>query len=282
MRGIREERRLYFVAVSSLSVAFLCVCGALLGVTNLGRLADRWGQTGRLSIYLHADSADSDVARLQAVLRELPEVSSVEHLTSENARALFLEHSDVEAEFGGLPAEAFPASVEVELKAGTPAARIEHIAARVSDFRAVSEVESYRGWFARLDSLLTAGRGLATALVLLVGLCVLAVIANTIRLAVARRREEIEVLKLCGATNGFVRGPFLVEGTFQGALAAAVSVILLLTGFVALQGSLDTVAALTGTRAVFLEVWMVLAVVFGGAFVGMLGSALALRRYLVV
>lgn len=282
-RGLREERRLYFVAVSSLSVAFLCVAGALLAMTNLNRMAERWGESGRLSVYLNDGAPAPEVAQLRVVLEALPEVDDVEFLTSEDARALFLEQSDVQADLAALPAEAFPASLEVNLAVGTPVQRIDAIANRVTQFGAVSDVESYRGFFNRLDQLLVAGRGVAGVLTLLVGLCVLAVIANTIRLAVARRRQEIEVMKLCGATDGFVRAPFVLEGTFQGLVSAVVAVVALVAAFFALRGHLDaSIAALTGMRAVFLEPWMLVAILGGGALIGALGSALSLRRYLAV
>lgn len=282
-RGLREELRLYLVAISSLSVAFLCVGGALLVTTNLSLLAEHWGQSGRMSVYLEDEAAPDDVTQLRVVLEGLSEVAEVQRLTSEQARATFLEEAELGAELSSLPAAAFPGSIEVTLRPGTDPARASAIATQVGQFRAVSDVETYRGFFDRLSSLIRAGENIAGLLALLVALCVLAVIGNTIRLAVARRRPEIEVMKLCGATDGFVRGPFVVEGMFQGLAAALLAVLVLVASFVALRGHLDgSLAALTGVRAAFLEPWMLIALVFGGAFVGALGSAVSLRRYLVV
>ncbi|MBX3245674.1 MAG: permease-like cell division protein FtsX [Myxococcales bacterium] len=282
-RGLREELRLYLVAISSLSVAFLCVGGALLAVSNLSSIAERWGQSGRMTVFLRDGAQDGDVAQLRMVLESLPEVRDVEALSSAEARALFLAQSEVTADLAALPPEVFPASLEVTLRGGTDPARVEAIAGRVAQLRAVDDVETYRGFFDRLESLLAAGRGLAGMLALLVGLCVLAVIGNTIRLAVARRRDEIEVLKLCGATDSFVRGPFVVEGTFQGFASAVLAVLVLLLGFALLRGPLDqSISALTGTKAAFLEPWMLMALVLGGALIGAAGSALSLRRYLTV
>ena len=282
-RGLREEKRLYFIAVSSMAVAFLCVAGVLLGVTNLANMAERWGQSGRFSIYLRDGAAPNDVQQLRTVLEAMPEVESVEELTSEEARVMFLEQSDVTAELGALPAEVFPASLEVALVRGTPPSRLDTISERLGTLRAVEDVETYRGWFGRLDALISAGQSLAFVLSLLVGLCLLAVIGNTIRLAVARRREEIEVMKLCGATDGFVRGPFVLEGTFQGFASAALAVIFLFAGFLSIRGHLDdSVAALTGIQAAFLDGWMVLLLIVGGAAVGAIGSALSVKRYLAV
>ncbi len=282
-RGLREELRLYIVAVSSLAVAFLCLGAALLGVANLDAAAERWGKSGRLTVYLKDGADAQDIAQLRVVLEGLAEVSAVQHVTSDVARSLFLEQADVEAEFEALPAEAFPPSLEVELKGTVSRERADAISARVLQFRAVSDVESYRGWFEKLDDLLMAGRGVAIGLAFLVGFCVIAVIGNTIRLAVARRRGEIEVMKLCGATNGFVRGPFVLEGMFQGFMAAFVAILALLTTFLVLRGHIDaTLAALTGNQLVFLDFWVVLLLLIGGGLIGAVGSAVSVRRYLMV
>jgi cell division transport system permease protein len=282
-RGLREEFRLYLVAITSLSVAFLCVAGALLALTNLSALAESWGQSARMTVYLRDGAQESDIAQLRVVLESLPEVREVEELTAEDARSLFLQHAEVSADLASLPPEVFPPSLELSLVGDIAPARVDAMAARIAQLRAVDDVETYRGWFDRLDNLLSAGRGLAGVLALLVGLCVLAVIGNTIRLAVARRRDEIEVLKLCGATDAFVRGPFVVEGTFQGFASALLAVVVLLVGFLTLQSELDaSLAALTGTRAAFLQPWMLVALVIGGGVIGAAGSALSLRRYLTV
>lgn len=282
-RGLREEMRLYLVAVSSLAVAFLCLGGALLALTNLSAIAQAWGQSSRMTVYLRDGAEPEDVAQLRTLVESLPEVSSAQVLSSAEARAQFLEHSDVEAGLAALPAEVFPASLEITLADGITAPRSARIAERLAQFRAVSDVETYRGWFSRLESLLHAGRAVAGALALLVALCVLAVIGNTIRLAVARRREEIEVMKLCGATDEFVRGPFVLEGSFQGFMSALLAVMLLMAGFLVVRDELDaTVAALTGVRAAFLHPAALVALTLGGAAVGAVGSALSLRRYLAV
>ncbi|MFW6051377.1 MAG: cell division protein FtsX [Myxococcota bacterium] len=282
-RGLRDDLRLYLVAVSSLAVAFLCLGAALLVVANLSAVETRWGNTGRLSIYLVDGAPTEDVEKLRTVLEGLGEVRSVELLTTEEARARFLEHAQIGTELGALPPEAFPSSLEVELASGVPVQRIDAIAGRVGRFGAVEDVETYRGWFERLDSLLLAGRGMAGALAVLVLVCVVAVVGNTIRLAVAGRRDEIEVMKLCGATDTFVRRPFVLEGAFQGLVAAGLALVLLLGGFLLLRGTVDsTVSVLTGVRMVFLHPAMVLGMVVGGATIGALGSALSLRRYLMV
>lgn len=282
-RGLREDLRLYVVAVSSLTVAFLCLGAALLAITNLSDVAEQWGRSSRMTVYLRDGAPRADVEQLRMSLEGLAEVTAVEHLSAARAREQFLEQSDVSADLASLPPDVFPASLEVTLRTGTTVQRVSAIAARIERFPPVEDVETYRGWFDRLGTLLTAGHALATALALLVVVCVLAVVGNTIRLAVAGRRQEIEVMKLCGATDGFVRGPFVIEGAVQGFASALLAVILLLVGFFVVRGQIDsTIAALTGVRAAFLPPLVALALVLGGGLAGALGSAVSLRRYLSV
>ena len=282
-RGLREEKGLYTVAVSSLTVAFLCLAATLLGVTNLSQAASVWEKSGRLTVYLQPDADPQDVAQLRVVLEGLQEVQTVEHLSAQDAKEAFLEQSDVGADLSALPADVFPPSLEVSLAHGIDRERANGLAARIGQFRAVAEVESYGGWFRRLDSLIATGKWIATVLAVMVGFCVIAVIGNTIRLAVARRRQEIEVMRMCGATHGFVRGPFVLEGMFQGLVAATVAILVLVCGYLALSEQVDaTLAALLGGKTTFLDLWVVLALLVGGAAIGALSSAVSVHRYLKV
>lgn len=283
-RGMREEARLHLVAVSSLSIAFLCLGVALLLLANLDTLAQSWERAGRVTIFLRDGARGEQVTELVLALQGLPGVTDVQHVTSAEARQQFVEDAEIGSSLEGLPADAFPASIEVEV-AGGGEGRVgaEAIAERVARFDVVEDVETYRSWFDQLQSLLFAGRGLAFGLSMLVLFCVLFVVGNTIRLAVAGRREEIEVMKLCGASDSFVRGPFVVEGAVQGFLAALLAVVTLLVGFLLVRNQLDaTVASLAGIRTVFLHPAVALGVLAAGGAMGAAGSAISLRRYLAV
>src|SRR5688500_16132572 len=130
-RGIREDAKLYVVAVSSLTVAFLCLATALLAIANLSEMADRWGRSGRITIYLRDGARQADVQQLQMVLDGLPEVRRVEHLTAAAAREQFLRQSELGGDLTALPPDVFPASLEVSLDGEVSAARSASIAERV-------------------------------------------------------------------------------------------------------------------------------------------------------
>jgi cell division transport system permease protein len=283
-RGIREDAKLYGVAVSSLTVAFLCLSSLLMAVVNLGSFAERWGRTHRMSVYLRDDALTADIDRLRLVLSALPGVGTVHHMSAAAAREAFLHESLNAGDLTGLPADVFPASLEVEFSADASDARIQEVADQVSAFKAaVADVDTYRSWFDRLSTLLSAGRAAALMVGVLVLVCVFAVVSNTIRLALASRKDEIEMLKMCGATDGFVRGPFVLEGALQGFLSAFVSVLLLLFAFLILRGQVNaTLVPMIGMHLNFLSPLLVLAVLLSGTLTGALGSALSIRRYMSV
>ena len=282
-RGFRDDLRLHVVAVASLVIAFLCLGAALLSVENLGRVAERWSGVRHLTIYLKDGAAPSDVAQLRLVLESLQETRSVRHVTADQARTEFAQQVDLGGSAASLPADAFPASLEVVLTPETTEARIAKVAERVRQFGAVEEVETYKDWLAQMGALMSAGKSAVLLLSILVTVCVLAIIGNTIRLAVANRRREIEVLKLCGATDGFVASPFLLEGVMQAVAAAVIAMLALMALYFAVRGQLEaTLAAVTGVRTAFLQPTTALAIVLGGGTAGAVGSALSLRRYLRV
>lgn len=282
-RGLREDLRLHIVAVASLVIAFLCLGGALLAIANLAHMASRWGQERNVTIYLKDGAKDADISQLRLLLEGVDDIAKTSLVSSEQARKQFAAQADLGISVDSLPPEAFPASLELTLKGGTDPDRVTKLAARIGKLSAVDAVETYQSWFGQLAALVAAGRSASFALALLVIVCVVAVVGNTIRLAVAGRRQEIEVLKLCGATDGFVRGPFVVEGALQSATAALLSVVLLSTGYMALHARVDaSLSSLVGVSTVFLNpVWLV-AIVLGGMAIGALGSMLSLRRYLSV
>ena len=187
------------------------------------------------------------------------------------------------SELAAVPDEAFPASLELRLIDGISATRVERLAKRIRHFPAAEDIETYAASFKPLQTLLGTARNAAAALALLVGLCVIAVIANTIRLAVSNRSQEIRILKLCGATDTFIRSPLLLEGAVQGFAASVLAILILGLIFVTVRGQIDTaIFAFTGVHPAFLSVTGSLLLIVTGTVMGALGSLLSVRRHLVI
>jgi cell division transport system permease protein len=157
------------------------------------------------------------------------------------------------------------------------------VVTKLRQLPAVEDVETYQAWTERLGRLIRGGVAAAALLALVVFASVLAVVGSTIRLALQRRRTEVEVLKLVGATDRFIKGPFLVEGMSQGALGATGAIALLGTLFLVVRGRLDSeLSSLVGIEPSFLPWQVALGMVAVGMLLGMVAALLGLRRLVTV
>ena len=137
-------------------------------------------------------------------------------------------------------------------------------------------------WVRRLDAILRLAQRGVLILALLLGIAVLLVVGNTIRLAILSRRAEIEVIKLIGGTDAFIRRPFLYAGLFQGLFGGLLAWILVAASLALLAGPVRDLAGLYGSgfelAGLGLRAGAIL--LLGGAFLGWTGSRLAVGRHL--
>jgi cell division transport system permease protein len=282
-RGLRREWRLHMLSVFSLSVAFVCLAAALLVVTNLQAIERRWARAGRASVYLKDDATSADVAQLKDALAKVPGVTAVRYVSSGQARDQFAKDDDPKGALVALPAEAFPASIEVDVQADVTDEGLSEIVGKLEKLPAVDGVETYQSWTERLGRLVRGGVAASAVLAVIVLLSVLAVVGSTMRFVLQRRRAEVEVLRLVGATDSFVKAPFVIEGSLQGALGATVAVALLGAMFLIVHSRIDgELSMLIGVEPSFLPWPFVLGMIALGGVLGAAAASLGLRRLVQV
>jgi cell division transport system permease protein len=204
---------------------------------------------------------------------------SVRHVTSDDARRE-VARAGKDPVIDALPADAFPESLEVMVRKDLSTERLKQIASQLDALPAVEGVETYGGWSERLESLLAGGVTAAGLLALVVLAAVVSVVSSTIRLSLQRRRLEVEVMKLVGATDGYVRQPFLIEGAAQGGIGAGLAIALLGVLFLVVKSHVDTrLLALLGTSPAFLPWSLVALTILAGAALGAVAAVLSLRRF---
>jgi cell division transport system permease protein len=279
-RGTKNDWRLHALSVFSVAVAFVCLASALLVVVNVSHVRDRWASSGRASVYLKKGAEREQIATIERALRASAGVSDVKFVSSEDARHDLTGQSD-DPIIDALPTEAFPASIEVMVESEVAAGRLEQLASQLGALPAVERVETYAAWSDRLAALLAGGVTASGLLALVVLAAVVSVVSSTIRLALQRRHIEVEVLKLVGATDDYVRRPYVVEGAVQGALGATLALLLLGSLFAIVQSRFDSsFATLIGMTPSFLP-WSVAAgLVASGGVLGALAALLSVRRLL--
>ncbi|HEX2450030.1 MAG TPA: permease-like cell division protein FtsX [Gemmatimonadales bacterium] len=207
-----------------------------------------------------------------------PEVQDVEYVSEdqalERARRELVEFRDA---YRDLQVNPLPASLEIRLKEGyRNAESVERVAERLKGFSFVDDVRYGRDWVQRLDRL----RNLTGIVGLVVGLAfasvAVVIIGVTIRLTILQRAREISIMRLVGATNNFIRGPFLLEGALKGLLGGLLSLVLCYAGYRLFTGS--GTASLSGL-VFFGPDLMFLLVVFG-VLIGLGGSLVSVGRHL--
>ena len=279
-RGTKNDWRLHSLSVFSVAVAFVCLASALLVVVNVSHVRDRWSSTGRASVYLKKGADRQQIATIEHALRQTEGVTDVKYVSSDDARHDMTGQSD-DPIIDALPTEAFPASLEVSVESDLAARRLDKLSQQLALLPAVERVETYGAWSERLAALLAGGVTASGLLALVVLAAVISVVSSTIRLALQRRRIEVEVLKLVGATDDYVRRPYVVEGAVQGALGATLALLLLGALFAIVQSRFDaSFATLIGMTPSFLPWTVALALVVAGAGLGALAALLSVRRLL--
>ncbi|MBM4362286.1 MAG: ABC transporter permease [Deltaproteobacteria bacterium] len=282
IRGTRSEWRLHALSVFSVSVAFVCLALALLVVVNVDAVRDAWARSGRASAFLRAGTTDGVAREIEAAVAAAPGVRSVRYVAAAAARDEILAGRS-DAVLAALPPEAFPASLEVTLTDDANATRAEEVARLLGALPAVESVDTYRSFTERLAAVLRAGVAAAGLLSLVVLGAVVSVVASTIRLSLQRRSDEVEVLKLIGATDDYVRGPFVIEGAAQGALGSLLAVGIVFSLYAIVAGRFDgELSLLLGGGPRFLPWQLVVTMVVAGGALGAAAAWGSLRKLLTV
>jgi cell division transport system permease protein len=281
-RALEGLARGPYVALVGAATVFVAVFATGLVAAALGgaeRLLEAWAGEVRISAYL---APGTDLAAAQkAVLAAAPgrEVRVVPAAAA--LRALSDELGDQAHVLAGVGPGVLPDAVDV-LAPGISLAGARELAARLRALPGVADVDYGNAWLETLERLVTRARLGALALFVMLALATAVLVSNTLRLGVFARREEIEILKLVGATDGFVATPFLIEGVLQGMLGAGVAVLALLGAHALLVPRLAT--AIRAAQAIrvgdTLPPALLLGLLGAGALVGLMGSALAVVRSL--
>ena len=267
-------------ALSITTIAFSLFTLGLFGLVAINLREALRGIEERVEIvaFVFRGTPAETIALATEDIAAFPEVRSVAYVSEEQAlaraRSELVEFRDA---YRDLQVNPLPASIEVRMKEGYRDARtVERVAERLRGFTFVDDVRFGRDWIQRLDQL----RNVTGLVGLVIGLAFAAVavviIGVTIRLTLLQRAREIAIMRLVGATNWFIRGPFLLEGALKGLLGGLLSLVLCYGGYLLFRDkSGGTLAGLIFFRPEH----MVLIIVFG-VLLGLGGSMVSVGRHL--
>jgi cell division transport system permease protein len=272
--------RVSLLAVATIAVSLVLGGAFLVASRNLAGSVESWRGQLRVVFYLRPGVPPAELTRLAAAVRAAPWVAAVEPVSPAAARQRFREAFPSLADLlGGGEAEPLPSSLEVTLRRGRAAAG-SGIASWLEGWRRhpeVAMVDDDRDWLGKVETVVAVVRAVGLVLGgILLGAAIFT-IASIIRLTAYLHHEEIAIMRLVGATEFFIRGPFYVEGLIQGLLGGGLaSAALYATYWLIRSRSRSLLASLLAGR--FLSAEQLGLLLLLGALAGLIGAVASLRR----
>jgi cell division transport system permease protein len=268
------------LAILTISVSLFIGGVFLLSSANLAYTVERWRSESKVIVYLEPGAAAEQLAEVAAEVPRSPWVKSVETVGTEEARRrfqqIFPSLSDLVSGSGDEP---LPPSVEIGIAgAGLDGAAFDGWVGKLRSLPSVSMVDDDRDWLRQLETVVDLVRGVGLALGLLLLAAAVFTIASIIRLTAYLYHEEIGIMRLVGATEFFIRGPFYAEGLMQGLFGGLLALGALWAAFYAVgaRGAESAlVRVLTGR---FLSPGEAALLVLLGGGAGLAGAVVSLRR----
>jgi cell division transport system permease protein len=281
--------RLYRAPLASLmtaaviGIALALPSGLYLLTSNLQRLSTQWDGGASLSLFLRHDVTVNQAKALTKRLSSWAEIEALQLITPEEALSEFRELSGFGSTLDALDENPLPTVLAV--KPADSAADADSAASLLERLQQLPEVELAQldlQWVKRFNAIVDIVRRSIWVMATLLGLAVLLISGNTIRLEIQSRREEIEITKLIGATGAFIRRPFLYSGLWYGLSGALLAAILVELAFLQLDSPVRQLAGLyqSGFSLNTLSPTEALGLLLAGVLLGLLGAWLAVGRHL--
>ena len=205
-----------------IGIALSLPVGLYLLVSNLQAASQQLTAAPQISAFMALDASRAEIAQIEVRLKQTPRITAFRLVPREQALAEFKKSSGLNDVIEGLPQNPLPDAFVIDAADASPEA-LEALRDEIRQWPRVAHVQLDAQWARRLDAGLRLARLVAALLGTLLGVALVAVTFNTIRLQVLTRREEIEVIKLIGATDAFIQRPFLYFGALQGLAGGAVA-----------------------------------------------------------
>lgn len=273
--GFRRTPLLTMLSVVAVSLSLFVLGLFALTAFNIRLAIESIEERVEVVAFLRDDATLDEVTRASMQLQGMPEVGTINYVSKDDALVTAVQElTEFREVFTDLEVNPLPASLEIRLRPGyRDPASLEKVAAGVSVFPFVEEVSFGRDWVGKIVSLRRIAGGASAiiggAFAAVAGI----IIATAIRISVFARREEIQIMRLVGATDGFIERPFLFEGLLAGSFGGIIAAALTYTAFRIVSTSLEM------EMAWLPPAWAFAGIAVGAAY-GLLSSAVAVRRHL--
>lgn len=270
-----------FLTCLVMGIALSLPMGLSLLLDNIERLGGSWQRAAQISLFLELKADEAQGRVLSQRIEKMDDVAEVEWISREQALEELQQQSGIGEALKELPDNPLPGVILVTPRE-VDKARLDGLRQRLAELPGVAQAQLDLGWVERLSAILKLGQRFVFGLTLLLVAALLLVIGNTIKLSIENRRAEIEVIKLVGGTDAYVRRPFLYSGAFYGLGAGILAWGVLAFGLDWLNEAVLRLAGLYGSNFSLggVPVSEGVSLILGAVLLGYIGAWLAVARHL--
>ena len=231
------------LSIAVIGITLSLPAGVYMLLGNLQAFSGQVSGAPQLSLFLASDANRDEVAQIGSRLKQHPQVASFQFVPKDSALQQLKQSSGLADVVDSLAQNPLPDAFVINARNTAPEA-LELLRAELQQWPKIEHIQLDSAWAKRLDALLSLGQMVVLILAVLLSFALVAVTFNTIRLQILTRRDEIEVSKLIGATNGFIRRPFLYFGATQGMAGGVAAWLIIALGVHLIDGPLADLAQL--------------------------------------
>ncbi|MGB2929365.1 MAG: permease-like cell division protein FtsX [Desulfobacterales bacterium] len=282
IQDIRDHRFLNSVTIITIAISILIVSAFALFFVNANEIINSWKKGIKIMVYLKPDTPETKISELIRKIQHMDGIRDVRFISKNEAfQELKKQMRRQSSLFENLKENPLPDAFEILLKSSFQnQEKVEILATRIESLPQVDEVEYGQRWLGQFTNFFNLFRLTGYAMGSLFFMATLLIVANTIRLVLYSRRDEVEIMRLVGATDSFIKAPLYIQALIQGAFGGIIGLAVLFISFLLISSSMGQGISPGLFTIRFLSPGALCGIILVSIFVGWIGCYLSLKQFL--
>jgi len=282
IQDIRDHRFLNSVTIITIAISILIVSAFALFFVNANEIINSWKKGIKIMVYLKPDTPETKISELIRKIQHMDGIQDVRFISKNEAfQELKKQMKRQSSLFENLKENPLPDAFEILLKSSFQnQEKVEILATRIESLPQVDEVEYGQRWLGQFTNFFNLFRLTGYAMGSLFFMATLLIVANTIRLVLYSRRDEVEIMRLVGATDSFIKAPLYIQALIQGAFGGIIGLAVLFISFLLISSSMGQGISPGLFTIRFLSPGALCGIILVSIFVGWIGCYLSLKQFL--
>jgi cell division transport system permease protein len=277
-----DHKFLNAITIITIAISILIVSAFILFLKNANHVIQDWQKGIRVMAYLQPNTPEPSVAEIKIQIKSMYGVQDVKFISKQKALNLIKKQMNRQSSlFDNLKENPLPDAFEIRMITSSQNQdKIEALATRLESLPQIEEVEYGQKWIGRFTGFFNLFKFVGYTMGGLFFIAAVLIVANTNRLVLYSRREEIEIMRLVGATSRFIKAPFYIEGLVQGALGGLFGLAVLFIVFVFISSNVEQSLSSGFFTIQFLSTGTFFGIILCSALLGWLGCYISLKQFL--